>query len=226
MKIFITRPNLPPHPFEDRCLERWKTAAVLRKAELEVVTAKPYEIHGELLTRLWNDIRVDLDSLCLISESDFYPDPDAINILVSRAVLDGTALTGCFSAHRDSPAHEWVSLAPLLAPWFLFFNRAAFAPGQPDLHWLGAAGPRNDAANLAYLRGVEAGIFTARNVNFFPGREPKPFLFGRTYPFGTHLMWRRHWHDDPERLLFPADPGGPTIGQHLLAIGLWFDRRA
>lgn len=223
-KIWITQSNQTPHPIETACLSRWKSHA---PCALEVVRAQAFEIHGDLLTRIWSMIRSDRQhQVHLISESDFWiHSADQISHELNAITRRGKAAHFVESCHRDNvPEHEIVRLEPLVAPWWILLNRTEFA-ADPPVDWLGPGGPRNDAANLAYTRGVEAGCFLANKVVFHEPQNPAPYFFrGAAHPWGTHFMWTRHWNESLSTPLFRGDKAY-TVGTHLDGITRWLSNR-
>lgn len=223
MKIWITHSAQPIHPIEQLCLDRWN--ALSSFATVNIVPAAPYEIHGELLSRIWNSIRSDPEPVHLISESDFWYANSAL-LLHERMMLSkrNKALQICTSFHRDTlPDHPISSLAPLTAPWWILIDKSKLLAPLP-VNWLDAAGPRNDAANLAYLRGVESGSFYEHTVSLVLPHDVSPNYFrGANYTFGTHFMWTRHWSAPPTERLFRDDPHY-TVGDHLRGVKSWLER--
>lgn len=208
IRIWLTRPNQPRHPIEERVIARWEKLAGTLDAKLEIVEPKLYEIHGELLTRIWSMIRQDPKDTHLISETDFSPSRMLLSLIKNPRAATFTEF-----GNRDGPTHEFLHYDPLTAPWFMILNPSRFRT-EPRLDWLGAAGPFNDAANYAYLNGVLDGCFFGDEVVVLRTFD-HPSIRGAHYAFGTHFMWLRHWHDPPNSRLFPDDY---TVQKHLAAI--------
>lgn len=222
MKIWITRPDQPIHPIENKLLLRWQEIAATRGADYERVQPASYQIHGELLTRIWNEIRQDSkDDIHLISESDFFihRKGEELDHIIARMRRLNRAAFFCAFGRRDPPDFKFTHLEPLTAPWFMIFNKPAFK-AMPRLDWLGAAGPFNDAANLAFCRAAEDGAFFRSQCLFGEGVDPDGYR-GISYDFGTHLMWLRHWNS-PTDVLFPD---GYTTERHLEGVRFWLRPR-
>lgn len=236
MKIIITRPAQPIHKFEQKFLDHWAQVSDLLGTKPVIVQNEPYETHGALLTRIWNDLRTCKEPI-LISESDFWAYADEVEDLLRHAQRLQRA--ACFTPLARRLAHPLPSgmaptdalgslkfYEPLVAPWFMLLLPSNFQ-ADPPLTWLQAAGPFNDAANCAYLRGVEAGAFLEHNVKWLQKTKALgPVIRGNTaviqYLHGTHFFFTRHWHDNPETLLLP---GGYTVGAHLAVIETWLEQR-
>lgn len=232
MKIIITRPNQPIHKFEQAFLDHWDKVASLFDTKPVVVANEPYETHGALLTRIWNDLRTSKEPI-LISESDFWAYAAEVEDLLRHA--GRLARAACFTplARRQAPAPPSGSALgdlkfyePLVAPWFMLLLPHNFA-GDPPLTWLMPGGPFHDAGNCAFLRGVEAGCFGEANVKWLQrSKVLGPIIKGDTaalqYLHGTHFFFTRHWHDPPET---PLLPGGYTVGAHLAVIEAWLEQR-
>ena len=222
MKIWLTRPNQAIHPLEVKLIERWiDKVAKPRGAQYKIMVPFPYEIHGELLTRIWNEIRQDSEEIHLISESDFFihREGEELDHILARLKKWNRAAFFCAFGRRDPPDFKFTHLEPLVAPWFMIFNKPAFKV-LPRLDWLSASGPFNDAANLAYCRAAEDGAFFRNQVIFGEGVDPDGFR-GISYDFGTHLMWLRHWHN-PDDVIFPD---GYTVTRHLEGVSCWLKPR-
>jgi len=210
MKVFLTRPNAPIHPLEERIIRVWRR----QYDNVEVIQAEPFEIHGDLLTRLWSDIRSSDDPDIIISESDFIPQP-TINW------PPGTAAVFVTFAHQHLAFPAILPCRPYSAGWYMRFNRSLFK-SEPDLNWLNASGPFNDAANFAYLRAHLTGVIDWSSSVLI---DPNNRSFGAEklrclrYPFGYHLFWTRHWHE-PNKVLFPD---GYTVRNHLAAANRLLD---
>jgi hypothetical protein len=204
MKVFITRPAQPLHPLEERIISLWRR----QYDNVEVIQAEPFEIHGDLLTRLWSDIRSSDEPEIIISESDFVPLPT----IAWPPNIAAVFTTYC---HQHLSFPTITPCRPYSAGWYMRFNRSLFK-AEPALDWLSASGPFNDAANFAYLRAHLTGVLDWSNslliepMNTFHGKE---LLRCLRYPFGTHLFWTRHWYEPKKRLY----PDGYTVADHLAA---------
>jgi len=193
------------HPLEERIIKKWRC----QYNNVEVVQAENFEIHGDLLTRIWSEVRSCDDPDIIISESDFIP---FAAITGSKPKLAALFVT---FAHQHLNFPRITNCIPYSGAWYMQFNRSLFR-AEPDLNWLSASGPFNDAANFAYLRGHLSGCFDWTNSTII---NPQNTVYGEEklrclrYPFGAHLFWARHWNE-PDKVLFPD---GYTIRDHLAA---------
>lgn len=225
MKIYLTRPRGPMHKFEQAFIAHWHGVSTLLSGNPPYLLENNlHETHGELLTRLWNDLRGEKEAI-LISESDFWPFADEVDDLIRSA--QRRQLAACFTplSRRDTPDCSERVLEPLVAPWFILLH-PSFFKAQPPLDWLRQGGPFNDAANLAYLRGVEAGCFLQHNVKWLtPLNSLGPKISGcqTKYLHGVHSFFTRHWNDPPATRLLP---NGYDVQTHLAAVELWLTQRA
>lgn len=227
MRIIITRPNQPIHKFEQKFLDHWQKVSELFGTKPVVVQNEPYETHGALLTRIWNDLRT-LKEPILISESDFWAYADEVEDLLHHATRLSRAAVFTPLARRQAPAPpsgmalgEVKLYEPLVAPWFMLLLPQNFR-ADPPLTWLQPAGPFNDAANCAYIRGVEAGAFLQADIKWVQKTRALGPTAALQYLHGTHFFFTRHWHDQPDTLLLP---GGYTVGAHLAVIEAWLEQR-
>jgi len=227
MKIFITRPAGPKHPFELKFLSHWNDVAnSISGGPAVVIEPTPHEIHGELLIRLWSDLRT-LKEPFLISESDFWPFADEVDDLFRSMQRRRLAAVLTPLSRRvpgtDGDMDEQF-YEPLVAPWFLMLNPPAFR-AAPDLDWLKQGGPFNDAANLAFCNAARSGTFFQPDVKWLQRNNslgPKTTGYCTKYLPGVHWFWARHWNDAPGTVLLP---NGYDVQTHLAAIELWLTQR-
>jgi hypothetical protein len=226
MKICVTgyyslNPSREPEPplvYDLRA--HWRKTADSLGASLVFYEPGPFNIHGEVLERVWADIRYDIvrngnpDHLYIISEIDFVPYPAGLKVFADMA-REG-ARAGYFAPYvnRDAsqvPVDHW----PLTGAWFLALNLKNVT-SWPPTYWLAAGGPYHDAANMALQNALASGFLTEENVVRLAWRD----LWGTGGPMslelpglGTHLFFSAHFEDPPDAELLLGS--GYTSGEHV-----------
>lgn len=222
--------------FRGRFYSFWERAAyIARTPTLRVAEPTRTEHHGALLTRIWTEeIKPRLTAKSpedvLVSELDFLPYPNALISLrhttgfvfpqyvtrnYSKLTDDVTQDPGKLTRHTiDVPSPDPAcppATIPLTGPWLMRFPAGSWAKKMPR-DWLDAAGPFNDAANLAYARLLAEQILDIP-VTILPGDDLHPLAWGTDYPgLGQHLFWARTSDQDGDDIV-----GYPLIQRPLRA---------
>lgn len=216
--------------------EVWQEVAHKHDCGLSFYEPSPYMIHGELLNRMWLDIRYNIrrgNNFVAISEIDFIPDSAMPNLVTDYFALN-PRLRALLTPYvtRDTPDHSLRHYTtdkdlPLIAPWFMALNLAGLET-WPSLDWLAAGGPRNDAGNLALQNALESGFLTEENYLAIKPRDLRqddPDLWGLELPgYGAHVFFSQRYDEDPSYELVPGT--GHTVGRHLGGITRFLARRA
>jgi len=191
----------------------------------------PNEIHGEFLTRLWStEILESPDDEHLISELDFLPYRDTVLRIATTARAGGFDLLGVpyvrrvYSPDQSTRLHsgkvetyEQDGL-PLLGPWLLYLNLAKHRTLHlPQMDWLGAAGPFNDAGNLALHSLRASGFLTETNFALLPAKDAFPLIHGTQYPrVGIHTFFAREYDAPADKEILGFGCKEPLLaGTHL-----------
>lgn len=220
MRIILSHPrNVKSTDFVQPLSIRW--AKAVRPHGVSIFEPQLSENHGALLSRLWlSEIRPALEDgeNVLVSELDVVPDPllaarlaalekaeprFVFSQYVTRIYQPGSSVKlkpGKLKRHEqtfpgptDNP-RDFLTV-PLIGPWFMWFPHGDWVAKVPD-YWLDAAGPFNDAANLALAHLRAAGVTIPATV--MRGQDLWPLAWGVEYPgLGAHLFFMRHL-DDPD----------------------------
>lgn len=234
LKTYLTHyldSNLGGHLPEIR--HRWGRAAAEAGAPLAVVKSRPYETHGDLLCRIWNDYAYDdlrNGSDVLISETDFVPDPAIYQTLedmpgfvfahyLTRDYQRGDSVEakpGRLQRHaiRVPGPDDKVAELPLTGAWFMKFPAGAWAKQVP-FDWLGAASRFNDAANFAYVRLLESKVRDIP-IGFLKPTDLWHMVHGVDYPgLGAHMFFSRGLDEPDDTVIcWPDCKPGLTAGRH------------
>lgn len=230
LKIYITKPHGSKlGGLEQKLQERWRLAANDSKTEIEFVEAEKHEIHGQLLTRLWvtralHDLTSGGEDV-LISEIDMVPTREIVSTCDNLFIGDVDLACAPYVTRVYQPG-ESPSRAPgeltfhqvanqmLAGPWFLYLNMPAHDAGRLSDDWLGAAGPYNDAANLAPHRLLE--VQPNAIVSYIPTVDAYPTIHGTRHKgIGTHGFFARALDlADDEVICWPEQPSSLTAGEH------------
>jgi len=213
MKFLITEPRVPGTFLSRQLIAHWNR--VTRGHNLEFYTNLPYEVHGELLTRLWTTIRYGPPDIYLISETDMvlkrsfvkklatWPWPENLIMVpfITRKVIEGQPVI---------LEHEGQTGA-----WFMAFNLTKVQPPNwPPLDWLSYGGVNNDAANNALNNAGPSGFVDSMGLRLLDWEDSYPPLLSIKYPAcGIHLFFARHYHEDFKKPLIPDFPY--TVGDHV-----------
>ena len=220
MKLWITGPKGDLGGLRPALEKRWNLTAKDSEADVAYVEPLDNEFHGDLLTRLWvTEIRDSSDPEHIISEIDFIPvrtdlrqfSKGPLHLIGTHYVRREYPAPGASPESRgDLRLSSWKSGEmdplkspgalktyeqdgiPLIAPWFLYLRMTPRNLDHlPPETWLGAAGPYNDAANLALKAALDAGFVTDEpDWGLVQGQDAWPVVHGVRYPrLGTHAFF-------------------------------------
>lgn len=190
-------------------LQCWQLIASEVNAGLHVRENHPWEVHGELLSRIWSEIRYGEPGTYILSETDFIPRRSLLCDLMYELAVPRFRCTSHFT--RD--AHlELVDHWPLSAPWFMTFDLCFRPPAWPPVDWLAAGGPFNDAANLAAQNAVKSKFALAKDIRWLEVEDAAPLMGAHLKGYGTHCFFARHFLDSPDTVLLPGS--GYTVQEH------------
>jgi len=211
----VTVPHAGCGRLEAELKKCWTLAAKYAGADLVFYQARRSETHGMLLERLWCEARDDDDRHFVLSEIDFIPRRQGLVRLAEIDVpfVGVNYVTRIPDAEGKLHKHELPDGVPLIGPWLLSV-RLDGRPEPPD-NWLAAAGPFNDAANLALQRCLESGFCTIAEVDLLRAKDDRPLSYGVRYPhIGRHLFYGSSLEKPADQVICFRDTAHPlTAGQ-------------
>jgi len=219
----------------------WTRAAKEASAELHWVRPNKYEVHGDMLVRLWNtEIIANEDDEHLISEIDFLPERMAVPKLMDTAdkgklkIIGAPYVTRTYADHActdTSPGQLKSYLAPdgktaLLGPWLLYVRNRGLGTLRSD--WLAPSSSFNDAGNLGIKYALEDKAITPDQFAFLSYRDAWPIAHGCQYPgVGTHFFFARELDAPADKVIGWANCKRPlTAGQHLENVAFCLTHRS
>lgn len=208
MKIHITRPQTPT-PLDPQLAAAWGRL----DTKVRFYQAEPYEVHGELLARIYQATLDSSDPKHIISELDFIPEP-YMDDQVSKWLYTYPLIRVAYGT-RPGPTYKFKTEGLLTGAWFLAFNRDLLR-AEPPIDWLREGGPFNDAANLAlhHLIATDPTLDLDREVLTLEPLDTYPNLAIEYRNVGSHAFFHRHLNDPAHHQLTP----GVTVGDHTRAI--------
>lgn len=141
--------------------------------------------HAECYQRMWQEEQEFDNRYVLFTEHDFLPnlrDPD----WYSHGRLGGAVALACYYATRNPRSRRIVTHLDKAGAWYVLLDKG----GTPhDLRFAGKPDPCNQLPQQ--IRGHGGAVLLESGDDCYPTH------YGIRYPFGTHLFWARHLHDDP-----------------------------
>ena len=210
MQVWITSPRVKG-PLFDRLWSCW--TSLFPGDNLHLRIANSYEIHGDLLNRIYQEIVDHPDPQHVISEIDFLPYPTFKE--TADSVFRGGSPVALTPYVTRTSELQLINHWPLVGAWLLLLDKSRFLK-PPALTWLEASSVFNDAANHALHNLVAAGSIEDENdLTELLYYDNAPDSLGLEYSgLGYHAFFARHFNDPPSRDLFP----GFTLAQHLADI--------
>jgi hypothetical protein len=165
--------------------------------------------HAQIFQRMWEEEKDCPNRYVLFTEFDFLPDVDralplALLNVASRYKDSQYAAVGVQYATRHPETRVLRRHDGLAGGWWILIDKER-APRE--LLFAGTPDPGNQLPD-------QMPMILER------GEDSWPFHFGIDYPFGTHLFWSRHYHDDPN-----MEVAGVLLGEmqqrHDNAVAMW-----
>jgi hypothetical protein len=147
--------------------------------------------HAQCFDIMWREEQEFDNWGVLFTEEDFLPD-------LALDLDDWTGITSFHHTNQAAAATSYCTRSPksrklfqkaeLAGGWFICIDKEHF-PKPQEISFEGDPDPANQ------LRGcLEA---YSKVISLVPGKDGFPHHYGVEYPYGTHLFWSRHYHDDP-----------------------------
>ena len=238
MKIFVSEPvAVPPCHLTDRLRLRWERLAGARLQQHNALSGM--EIHGARLVRLWTDLfvaersgRGEPDRKYVITESDFIIEPAFLKKLQDWPWPDTCAIFARYQMRDEKTGLELKPWEGLVGAWFLALNLMKIGHPilrWPHLKWLRAAGPYNDAANVAAQEAVKCGFLREDQIKWLDARALTESMLGVDYsldgePVGCHTFWSREFSAPADRILLYQTTPPYTSGEHVKHIEAYLDK--
>lgn len=238
MRIFVSEPvAVSPCRVTDRLRARWERLAGPRLQMHNALNGR--EIHGARLVRLWTDLfvaersgRGEPDRKYLITESDFIVEPAFMEKLQAWPWPDTCAILARYQMRDEKTGLELKSWEGLVGAWFLALNLMKIGTPilrWPHLDWLRAAGPYNDAANVAAKEAVKCGFLRENQIRWLDGVARTEGMLGVDYsldgePVGCHTFFSREFSAPKDRILFYQTKPPYTAGEHVAHIERYLDQ--
>ncbi len=147
--------------------------------------------HAECFDAMWQEEQEFDNRLVLFCEEDFLPDLD-VGVEnwsgLTTFKREEQAAVGVMYCTRSPKSYDMFQHADTPGGWFISIDKDTF-PGPAHISFEGEPDPANQLR--AHLRHF------GRLISLVPGDDGYPHHYGVEYPYGTHLFWSRHYHDDP-----------------------------
>jgi hypothetical protein len=148
--------------------------------------------HAECYDVMWREEQEFDNQYVLFTEEDFLPD-------LTAGIGNWTGLgsfkfatqaaVGIMYCTRSPKSREISQQGAVPGGWFICINKDRF-PEADEITFAGNPDPCNQVrARLADFKKI---------ISLAPGEDGYPHHYGVEYPFGTHLFWSCHYHDDPK----------------------------
>jgi hypothetical protein len=147
--------------------------------------------HAQAFDVMWREEEEFNNQIVLFTEEDFLPD-----LTMGRRNWTGLssfqdekqAAAGVMYCTRSPKSREVLQYGDKAGGWFICIDKTKF-PGPRHFSFEGTPDPANQLR--PHLRDF------GWTVSLLAGNDGYPHHFGMEYPYGTHLFWSRHYHDDP-----------------------------
>lgn len=147
--------------------------------------------HAQCFDVMWREEQEFDNDAVLFTEEDFLPDL-AIGIQnwsgISSFKRDDQAAAATMYCTRSTKSRDLFQHGDQAGGWYISINKFAF-PGPAHISFEGEPDPANQLRQHLKKFG--------KTVSLVPGNDAYPHHYGVEYPYGTHLFWSRHYHDDP-----------------------------
>lgn len=147
--------------------------------------------HAQCFDKMWHEEQEFDNRLVLFTEEDFLPDlevPIEKWCGLTSFRTDEQAAVAVNYCTRNSRSLGIVHREGMAGGWFICIDKDAF-PGPQHISFQGDPDPGNQLQD--HLRHF------GKTILLVPGKDGYPHHYGVEYPYGTHLFWSRHYHDDP-----------------------------
>jgi hypothetical protein len=148
--------------------------------------------HAQCFDAMWREEQEFDNKTVLFTEEDFLPDLD-LGFWnwsgLSTFQQDNQAAVGTMYCTRSPKSRDLFQQGERPGGWFICINKELF-PGPGHISFEGDPDPGNDLRS--HLKHFD------RTISLVPGCDGYPHHYGVEYPYGTHLFWSRHYHDDPK----------------------------
>lgn len=147
--------------------------------------------HGQAYDAMWREEQEFDNRVVLFTEEDFLPDL-AVGIEnwtgITSFKREDQAAAGVMYCTRCTKSHGIFQQGDVAGGWFICIDKDLF-PGPQHISFLGNPDPANQLRpHLKHF---------GKTIALVPGDDGHPYHYGVEYPYGTHLFWSRHYHDDP-----------------------------
>jgi hypothetical protein len=147
--------------------------------------------HAECFDKMWHEEQEFDNRIVLFTEEDFLPDL-AVGLFnwmgISTFKTDEQAAVATMYCTRCPKNRSVLQAGDKAGGWFICIDKDVF-PGPAHISFEGAPDPANQLR--PHLRHF------GKTISLVPGSDGYPHHYGMEYPYGTHLFWSRHYHDDP-----------------------------
>lgn len=147
--------------------------------------------HAQAFDVIWREEQEFDNRAVLLTEEDFLPDLE-LGIAhwsgVSSFQRPDQAAAGVMYCTRSPKSRDLLQYQDKAGGWFICIDKEDF-PGPDRISFEGEPDPANQLR--AHLRHF------GKTISLVPGSDGYPHHYGVEYPYGTHLFWSRHYHDDP-----------------------------
>jgi len=147
--------------------------------------------HAECFDAMWREEQEFDNCIVLFTEEDFLPDL-AVGMWnwsgLSSFKQEEQAAVGVMYCTRATKSRDILQQGDNAGGWFVCIDKDKFpAPGH--ISFEGDPDPGNQLRQHLKHFG--------QTISLVPGNDGYPHHYGVEYPYGTHLFWSRHYHDDP-----------------------------
>lgn len=147
--------------------------------------------HGQAFDAIWREEQEFDNKVVLFTEEDFLPDlavGPANWLGLTSFKGENQAAVGTMYCTRSPKSRDVFQQGDVCGGWFICIDKELF-PGPGHISFLGNPDPANQLRPHLKHFGY--------TISLVPGDDGYPHHYGIEYPYGTHLMWSRHYHDDP-----------------------------
>lgn len=195
MTIRIAKPFQGPR--HDRLYAIWEAIAEYWQDFLRVgfsLNPDARWSHAQMYNKMWAEEIQQPEEYVILTEHDFLPNlrspewyefPEDVFEQLDDCHDQLFAALACEYATRN-PATARLKFRDMAAGWWILLCKERF---NDLIDFTGCPDPANQ------LEESVGGVYTCQ------GEDAYPEHYGIEYPYGEHLFWSRHLHDDPRRVV-------------------------
>jgi hypothetical protein len=148
--------------------------------------------HAQMFNKMWREELQQPEPYVLLTEADFLPNldepwwysnPEAIFKTLDAKHGQVFAALACEYCTRD-PRTRALKRRDLPGGWWVLIDKNRF---NDTIDFHGVPDPCNQ------LEAAIGGVYLCEGADAYPDH------YGIWYPYGEHLFWSRHLHDNPDR---------------------------